>query len=88
MVRERLKELNEHGKRIGRTRVSTNTGFSCLSGVEALTKEHMQAGPWPLPATFIAQDCVLWPQRERMCLIYRKLMPQRRALLVELMWGR
>jgi hypothetical protein len=53
---------------IGRPTVSTNQDPWELPETKPPTKEHMWAGPWP-PNTYVAEDCLVWPQLERICLI-------------------
>jgi hypothetical protein len=43
-----------------------------LPGTKSPTKEHTWAGLW-LPATYVAEDCLIWPQWEGMCLFLFRL---------------
>ena len=70
-VRGRIKGAEGDGNPIGRATVRTNPDPLELSETKPPTKEHAQAGlRFPQPyCTYVAQDCLVRPQWERMSLI-------------------
>jgi hypothetical protein len=70
-VRERTEESEGDCNPIERKTVSTNLDLSELPETKPNTKELTWAGLWP-QGTCVAEDCLVWPQWERMCLILWK----------------
>jgi hypothetical protein len=66
--RGKIEGAKGNGNSIGRQTVSTNLDTSELPENKSPTKEHTWAGQWPL-GTYIAENCLVWPQWERMSLI-------------------
>jgi hypothetical protein len=72
IVRERIEGTEGGGNPIAKPKVSTNPDPSELLGIKPPTKEHTWAGLCLVPAPFatdIAENCLVWPQWERMSLI-------------------
>jgi hypothetical protein len=74
-IRGRIAGAEGYSDFIGRLVVSTNMDPWELQESEPPTREHTQAGQ-KLPGTYIAEDCLVWPQWERMCQSCRDLRPQ------------
>jgi hypothetical protein len=66
-ARGRTEGAEEDSNPMGGTTVSTNPVPSELPEPKLPTKEHTWAGPGT--ATYVAEDCVIWPQWEGLCLI-------------------
>ena len=66
-----LKELNGDGNPIGISIISTNLDPSKLP--ETVTNQRAYMG-WSMAlGTYVAENCFVWPQWERMCLILWRL---------------
>ena len=71
-VGDPMEELGEGDcNPIGRTTVSTNLDPWELPETKPPTKEHTWAVLWS-PRTYVARDCLVWSQWERMCVILRR----------------
>ena len=69
--------MREEGDSIGRPAVSTNLDPWELPETEPPTRQHP-----PSPEhKYTAEDCLVWPQWEMMCLILERLAGAREALL-------
>ena len=67
-VRERIEEAEGDDNPIRRPTVLTNLVPWLLSETKPPIKKHTWAGSWP-PGTHIAEECLVWYEWERMCLI-------------------
>ena len=67
-VRRRIEGTEGDGSPIGRTTVSTNPD-PLGAPREQVTKQKAYMGWFVAPSTYVTEDCLIWPQWERMCLI-------------------
>ena len=71
-VRGRIEGEEGDGNPIGRPTLSTNLDPQELPETKPPIRDHTWAG-LRSPGTYVAEDCLVWPQWERMCLILERL---------------
>jgi len=71
-IRGRIEGAEGKGESIGRPAVSTISDLWELPQTELSTRKHTQAGQRP-PSTYVEEDCLIWPQWVKMCLILERI---------------